>query len=129
LERCIVQDAATRALTDRERKNLAAIAQSRTEGFDRVRRARRFLAYSALAQRIRTHCRAAGHVVLQSVSKDTVCKIVNARGLKPHRVSYYYVEQRDPKIERKMDKMLMVHKEVELLLKEAAILNANDNCC
>jgi len=35
------------ALTDEERESLAAIAQSRTEGFDRVRRARSLLAYSS----------------------------------------------------------------------------------
>ena len=178
------------ALTDQERENLTAIAQSRTEGFDRVRRARSLLAYSggetlaaiqrtvgisygalikcikkalaggiaaalqdkrrsgrprtidetarawvvslactkpkelgyaaelwtysALAQHIRTHCQGAGHGVLQRVSKGTVCKIVNAHALKPHKVSYY-LEQRDPEFERKMADVLMVYREVELL--------------
>lgn len=187
------------ALTDEERESLAAIAQSRTEGFDRVRRARSLLAYSggeslaaiqrsvaisygalskcikkalaagvtealqderrsgrpraideaarawvvalactkpkelgyaaelwtysALAQHIRTHCQAAGHEVLQRIGKGTVCEIVRAHALRPHKVSYY-LEQRDPEFERKMAEVLMVYKEVELLKEGASLPEA-----
>jgi transposase len=177
-------------MTEEEREQLTEIAQSRTAGFDRVRRARSLLAYSggealasiertvgisygalskcikkaltggvamaladkprsgrrrtideaarawvvslactkpkelgyaaelwtfsALAQHIRTHCQEVGHGALQRISKGTVCKIVHAHALKPHKVSYY-LEQRDPEFERKMAEVLLVYKEVELL--------------
>lgn len=177
------------SITLEEEKCLEQIANSRTEGFDRARRARVLLAYSegqsttqirtevgismgalskcikkalstgieealadlprsgrpaditqeartwvvalactkpkelgyaaelwtqgALAKHIRTHCQAAGFAMLERISKGTVCKILQAHELKPHKVNYC-LERRDPEFERKMAEVLIVYKEVEM---------------
>lgn len=69
--------------------------------------------YNALAQHIRAHCETAGFPMLARLSKGTVCKILHAHDLKPHKVTYY-LERRDPEFDRKMAEVLMVYKEVEL---------------
>ncbi len=177
------------AITPEEESYLEQVANSRTEGFDRVRRARVLLAYSqgqpttqirdavgisfgalskcikkalaagieealadlprsgrpaeitpeartwvvalactkpkelgyaaelwthnGLAKHIRAHCREAGFTMLERISKGTVCKILQAHELKPHKVNYY-LERRDPEFERKMAEVLVVYKEVEM---------------
>lgn len=69
--------------------------------------------YSALAKHIRGHCEQAGFAMLGQISKGTICKILQANELKPHKI-HYYLERRDPEFERKMAEVLMVYKEVEL---------------
>jgi transposase len=69
--------------------------------------------YSALAKHVRAHCQAAGFAMLGRISKGTVCKILQAHELKPHKVNYY-LERRDPEFERKMAEVLVVYKEVEM---------------
>lgn len=177
------------SITQEEKNDLERVANSRTEGFDRVRRARVLLAYSegqstrhigeevgisvgalskcikkalssgieealadlprsgrpaeitqeartwvlalactkpkelgyaaelwsynALAKHIRAHCQAAGFVMLARISKGTVCKILRAHELKPHKVSYY-LARRDPEFERKMAEVLVVYQEVKM---------------
>ena len=177
------------SITQEEKEYLAQVANSRTEGFDRVRRARVLLAYSegqpttqirdevgisfgalckcikkalssgieealndlprsgrpaeitqeartwvvalactkpkelgyaaelwtysALAKHIRAHCRKVEFVMLERISKGTVCKILQAHELKPHKVDYY-LERRDPEFERKMAEVLLVYKQVPM---------------
>ena len=47
-----------------------------------------------------------------------MCKILDAREVKPHKMRYY-LERRDPEFAEKMAQILCVYKEVEIL-KEAA---------
>jgi len=56
---------------------------------------------------------AAWFATLGRISKGTVCKILQAHELKPHKVNYY-LERRDPEFERKMAEVLVVYKEVEM---------------
>ncbi len=51
--------------------------------------------------------------MLERISKGTVCKILQAHELKPHKISYY-LERRDPEFERKMAEVLVVYKEVQM---------------
>ncbi len=69
--------------------------------------------YNALAKYIRAHGPAAGFTTLARISKGTVCKILQAHELKPHKINYY-LERRDPEFERKMAEVLMVYREVEM---------------
>ncbi len=71
-----------------------------------------------LASHARTHGPAAGHDCLGSLVQGTVCKILDAQAVKPHKVRYY-LERRDPAFEPKMAEVLCVYREVAVL-KEAA---------
>lgn len=75
--------------------------------------------YSALAKHVRQHCRPAGYAMLARIAKGTVCKILQAHELKPHKINYY-LERRDPEFERKMAEVLLVYKEVEMQQRGAA---------
>jgi len=44
---------------------------------------------------------------------STVCKILSAHDVKPHKIQYY-LERRDPDFDQKMAKILYVYKEVAL---------------
>ena len=48
-----------------------------------------------LAQHARTHGPGAGHVCLRNLVHGTVCKILDAKEVKPHKVRYY-LQRRDP---------------------------------
>ena len=71
-----------------------------------------------LARHAREHGPLAGHACLAGLVQGTVCKILDAREVKPHKMRYY-LERRDPGFEEKMAQILCVYKEVEIL-KEAA---------
>ncbi len=60
----------------------------------------------------------AGHACLAYLVQGTVCKILDAREVKPHKMRYY-LERRDPEFAEKMAQILCVYKDVEIL-KEAA---------
>ena len=66
----------------------------------------------------REHGPTAGHACLADLVQGTVCKILDAREVKPHKMRYY-LERRDPEFAEKMAQILCVYKEVEIL-KEAA---------
>jgi transposase len=51
--------------------------------------------------------------------KGTVCKILDAQEIKPHKVRYY-LERRDPDFKEKMAEVLCVYRKVEVLKKSAA---------
>jgi transposase len=69
-----------------------------------------------LAQHARQHGPAAGHACLADLSQGTVCKILDAGEVKPHKVRYY-LERRDPEFAEKMAEVLCVYREVKLLKK------------
>jgi len=71
-----------------------------------------------LAQHAREHGPALGHSCLVELGQGTLCKILNNRQIKPHKVRYY-LEQRDPEFRQKMAEVLCVYREVKLI-KEAA---------
>src|ERR1700693_2347153 len=69
-----------------------------------------------LAQHAREHGLVAGHACLAHLAQGTVCKILDADDVKPHKVRCY-VERRDPEFARKMAEVLCVYREVKLLKK------------
>ena len=71
-----------------------------------------------LASHARDHGPVAGHTCLGKLAQGTVCKILAAEEVKPHKVRYY-LEKRDAEFEAKMAEVLCVYREVKLL-KEAA---------
>lgn len=66
-----------------------------------------------LAAHARNHGPRAGHPSLANLAQGTVCKILAAHEVKPHRVRYY-LERRDPEFEPKMAEVLCVYREVEM---------------
>lgn len=67
-----------------------------------------------LAEYVRKHCMQEGHPSLIKLGRGTVSKLLSARGIRPHKISYY-LEKRDPEFKRKMADVLYVYKQVELL--------------
>jgi transposase len=51
--------------------------------------------------------------------QGTVCKILDAQEVKPHKVRYY-LERRDPEFDEKMAQVLCVYRKVNILKKSAA---------
>ena len=72
-----------------------------------------------LAAHARNHGPPAGHPSLAKLAQGTVCKILAAHEIKPHKVRYY-VERRDPEFEPKMAEVLCVYREVEMRRAAAA---------
>lgn len=68
-----------------------------------------------LAAHIREHCADDGYPNLARVTKSMVWKILNEEGMKPHRIRYY-LERRDPDFQEKMEKVLMVYKEIQIAI-------------
>jgi transposase len=77
-----------------------------------------------LTRHVRQQGPAAGHVCLDTLVQGTLCKILAAQAIKPHKVRYY-LERRDPEFAAKMAEVLCVYREVALL-KEAAGQNEKD---
>jgi transposase len=72
-----------------------------------------------LADHARKHGPAAGHSCLSELAQGTVCKILDAQEVKPHKVRYY-LERRDPQFKAKMAQVLCVYRKVKVLRKAAA---------
>jgi transposase len=70
--------------------------------------------YKLLTAHVHRHCAAAGHPVLQKLSRSKLHKILRQGELRPHKIRYY-VERRDPAFETKMAHVLHVYKEVEIV--------------
>ena len=70
--------------------------------------------YKLLTTHIRQHCVAAGHPVLQKLSRSKLHKILRQGELRPHKIRYY-VEKRDAEFEAKMAQVLHIYKEVEIV--------------
>jgi transposase len=79
-----------------------------------------------LARHARDHGPAAGHNCLAKLAQGTVCKILAAEEIKPHKVRYY-LEKRDTEFEQKMAEVLCVYREVKLLKQAAAEAEAAPN--
>jgi transposase len=71
-----------------------------------------------LADHAREHGPAAGHSCLSRLAQGTVCKILDAQEVKPHKVRYY-LERRDPEFKAKMAQVLCVYRKVSVLKKAA----------
>jgi len=72
-----------------------------------------------LAKPIREHGPKAGHGCLATLAQGTVCKILAAREVKPHKVRSY-LERRDPEFGAKMAEGVCVYREVALLKQSAS---------
>src|ERR1700674_5467736 len=72
-----------------------------------------------LARHAREHGPAEGHACFSKLAQGTVCKILNAQQVKPHKVRYY-LERRDPQFKRKMAEVLCVYREVKLIKERAS---------
>ena len=72
-----------------------------------------------LACHAREHGPAEGHACLSSLAQGTVCKILDAQEVKPHKVRYY-LERRDPAFAAKMAEVLCVYRKVNILKKKRA---------
>lgn len=72
-----------------------------------------------LARHAREHEPAEGHSCLSGLAQGTVCKILDAQEVKPHKVRYY-LERRDPEFKAKMAQVLCVYSKVNVLKKAAA---------
>ena len=71
-----------------------------------------------LAKHIREHGPQAGYDCLATLAQGTLCKILAAHAVKPHRVRYY-LERRDPEFDAKMADVLCVHRQVQLVKQSA----------
>ena len=71
-----------------------------------------------LARHAREHGPAEGHSCLSRLAQGTVCKILDAQEVKPHKVRYY-LERRDPQFKAKMAQVLCVYSQVNVLKKAA----------
>lgn len=67
-----------------------------------------------LAKFSRKYAPAAGHGCLSRAVKATVWRILSGNAIKPHKIEYY-LERRDPDFEQKMQEVLMVYKDVNLI--------------
>lgn len=73
-----------------------------------------FWTYNKLAEYARTNCADAGYPCLNRIQKGTVSKLLSKSDIKPHKISYY-LEKKDPDFAIKMNQVLHVYKEVELI--------------
>jgi transposase len=74
-----------------------------------------------LASHARSHGPRQGHACLANLAQGTVCKILDAEEIKPHKVRYY-LEQRDPDFAVKMAEVLCIYRQVKIL-KQVATAN------
>jgi transposase len=72
-----------------------------------------------LARHAREYGPAQGHTCLAKLAQGTLCNILNAQEVKPHKVRYY-LERRDPEFKQKMAEVLYVYREVRLIKETAA---------
>ena len=70
-----------------------------------------------LAEHTREQGPLAGHACLSTLVQGTVCKILDADDVKPHKVRYY-LDRRDPDFAPKMAEVLCVYRQVKLLNKK-----------
>src|ERR1700680_3090918 len=72
-----------------------------------------------LARHAREHAPAEGHACLSGLAQGTVCKLLDAQEVQPHKVRYY-LERRDPQFKQKMAEVLCVYREVKLIKETAS---------
>jgi len=79
-----------------------------------------------LARLAREHGPAAGHSCLAKIAQGTVCKILAAEEIMPHKVRYY-LEKRDAEFEPKMAEVLCVYREATIVKEAAADAKTSPN--
>jgi transposase len=67
-----------------------------------------------LAEHVRERAPAVGYACLARLAQGTLCKILAAQEVKPHKMRGY-LERRDPEFDEKMAEVLSVYREVEQL--------------
>ncbi len=72
-----------------------------------------------LARHARERCVAAGHPSLARVGRGTVCKLLRAHRLRPHKVRCY-LERRDPDCEPQREQVLLLYKQVQVFREAGA---------
>ena len=80
--------------------------------------------YALLQSHVRKHCVVAGHPSLLELSRSKLHRILTQGGVRPHKIRYY-VERRDPELERKMIEVLHIYKDVEIV--NAGLLEGTRN--
>src|SRR5271154_4979411 len=78
-----------------------------------------------LARHVREHGPKAGHDCLARLAQGTLCKILAAHAVKPHKVRYY-LERRDPEFDAKMAEVLCVYREVQLVKVQSALAQEDE---
>ena len=131
VQRCITRakaDGAMAALDDRPRpgKEPTITVEAKTWVVALACRKAKELGYPhevwttrLLARHAREHGPTQGHSCLSGLAQGTVCKILDAHEVKPHKVRYY-LERRDPEFAAKMAAVLCVYRKVNILKKTAA---------
>jgi hypothetical protein len=76
---------------------------------DAIRLPARTVDHPSAGSALRAITDRAGHPSLANLARGTVCKILAAHEVKPHRVRYY-LERRDPEFEPKMAEVLCVYR-------------------
>src|SRR6202789_4359460 len=79
-----------------------------------------------LTKHVREMGPAAGHACLANLAQGTLCKILAANEIKPHKVRYY-LQRRDPEFSEKMAEVLCVYREVALLKQAAQTQGAHNS--
>lgn len=67
-----------------------------------------------LSNHVKATCKAAGYPCLKKLSRGTVSKILTKSNVRPHKIQYY-LEKRDPDLDVKMEQVLYVYKEVDII--------------
>ena len=85
-----------------------------------------------LARHVRSPCARhgprEGYACLDKLAQGTLCNILNAQEVKPHKVRYY-LERRDPEFKAKMAEVLCVYREVKLIKQTAAAAKQKPERC
>ena len=79
-----------------------------------------------LTKHVRENGPTAGHACLANLAQGTLCKILAANEIKPHKVRYY-LQRRDPEFSEKMAEVLCVYREVALLKQAAQTQGAHNS--
>ncbi|MBN2613136.1 MAG: IS630 family transposase [Bacteroidales bacterium] len=70
--------------------------------------------YESLAKHTRKHAPKEGHDCLKQAAKANIFRILGSNKIQPQKIKYY-LERRDKQFEEKMNEVLLVYKEVNLL--------------
>ena len=70
--------------------------------------------YATLASHTRKQAPKQGHPCLNKSAKATIYRILKSHPIQPHKMNYY-LEKRDPEFTEKMEAVLIVYKEVNLI--------------
>lgn len=106
-------------ITDEEKSIIIDIACKKPKDFGY---AAETWTYSKLTSHINENAKALGYTRLESISKTSVKRILDALDIKPFRIEYY-CEKRDSEFESKMHNVLVVYKQLSLQFERAKNLD------